>query len=118
MKIGRPTEADIEAAIRLTSMLDAVEGGQYPPHFDCVVADTEDVPEFDVDDPSHLRAFYERIMSCAKAAPGGISRVIWGMDTLVRSDVIDPTTSTLELHPSLVRSPLTGAAEADKPAAS
>ncbi|TCS35836.1 hypothetical protein EDC30_109135 [Paucimonas lemoignei] len=102
MKMAKANEQDMEQAIRLTAVLDNVEKGYFPPSGDPESEDNEPT-FFDPDDQEHLRVFYERVMACIEAAPGGLMRVTWGFHTLMHNDIVDPDAETLELHPKLVQ---------------
>lgn len=102
MKMAKADEKDMDAAIKLTAILDNVEKGYYPPA--ATDEEGEDEPTFfDEDDREHLKVFYDRVMACMESAPGGLLRVTWGFHTVMHNDIIDPNADTLELHPRLAR---------------
>ncbi|SMG09859.1 hypothetical protein [Paraburkholderia susongensis] len=96
MKMARADADDIEAALELVAILGNVDRGYMPD-----VADSEDETFFDPDRETHLKLFYECVMDCVERSPGGIFRVVWGFQTLVANNVIDPELDYLELHPRL-----------------
>lgn len=99
MNIARPTERDLEAALELMSILNAVDDGFYPNTNDAA----EDGPTFfDSDDKDHLSMFFELVRACMLKSPGYIGRVVGGMHTIMHNDIMDPDKSYLELHPRLI----------------
>jgi len=97
MKMAKATEQDMEVALLLRSILEDVAEGHYPRGVDGEHKD-DDPEDFDENDRDHLRAFYDRVMQCMDN-PAAISRVIWGMHTIIHNDVLDPNVSHLALHP-------------------
>lgn len=99
MKMARASEADIEAALELSGILENVEKGWYPSRED----DPEDTPTFfDQDDPEHLKIFYDRVMDVVEK--GGLFRVVFGMAVVLdpRNELLDPDADTIEKHPKIV----------------
>ncbi len=100
MKMAKATEEDMKAALLLLGILDDVESGKFPRRtgIENNYTDPHDFNEYDPDD---LRAFYDRVMTCLKMRPSGISRVIWGFQTILDNNVLDPDQTSLQLHPRL-----------------
>ncbi len=100
MKMAKPSEKDIDAAGELMALLEQADRGDYP-------GDQEDAPDFfDVDDRTHLRAFYDAVMATMEKAPGFPCRVIGGMCYVImydKNEIIDPASDVIELHPKLVK---------------
>ncbi len=103
MKMAKATEKDIEAALLLLGMLEDVDSGKFPRGTELHGSKDDDPEDFNENDPDHLRAFHDRIMTCVKLRPSGISRVIWGFQTILDNNVLDPNVDHLELHPRLKR---------------
>ena len=102
MKVARPDEKDLEAALQLLGLLDTVGKGYYPSDPE----GEEDAPmRFDEDDPAHLMRLWERLKACFDQAPGFQGRVIFGAITLMdpRNRIIDTQADVIQLHPSLHR---------------
>lgn len=55
-----------------------------------------------MDDPEHLRKFYDRVMGCFEDHPGGINRTVWGYKLAMDNEVFDPDADTYEWHPTLL----------------
>lgn len=101
MKMAKASEYEIDMALKLSSILNNVESGDYPMPIDDET-DCEDEPTFfNPEDQEHLRVFYDRVMACMNAAPGGLFRVVGGFHTLMHNDIVDPNQDVLELHPRL-----------------
>jgi len=95
MKMAKATQQDIEASLKLMTLLQHVDDGNYP-------SIDEDTPSFfDEDDPDHLLFFYQKIKVLMDEAPGFIGRVVGGFHTLMNNDLVDPDLDYLELHPRL-----------------
>ncbi len=99
MKMAKASQADLDAANEITNIVQGVDKGYYPSRED---APASDPMWFDADDHDHLRHFYDRIMECAKRAPGGMGRVTWGMSTIMGNSIVNPDADVLELHPRIV----------------
>ena len=99
MKIARATTEDIDAAREVMQLIDAIQDGYFPQTSDSEV----DPEEFDKHNVEHLRRFHSLIMRAAHKRPCALSRVIEGMDTIIFNNILDPDSTTLELHPDLKR---------------
>lgn len=100
MKIAKATKDDIEAAFKLTGLLNTISDGYCPK--------SDDDPDcafvwFDPDDKQHLRILYDELKTIIDAAPGGWNRVIWGFGAIMDSGLIDENAGTLEPHPRILR---------------
>jgi hypothetical protein len=94
MKIARADKKDIDQALELMRILNAIDDGEHP---DIECEDTF----FDPDNPQHLRRFYDLCAETMKGAPGGLLRVIFGFAAIYESGVLDPDASALEVHPDI-----------------
>ena len=105
VKMARATPADLDVAIRLVGVLEAVDNGRYPSSLiDGLHAD--DAPDrFDADDPEHARKLVDWIVRLMASRPGGLARVVHGMAVLCDpvNAMIDPGADDLEPHPDLIR---------------
>ncbi len=100
MKMAKASEKDIEAAIAVMGILDAINHGFYPVDPDAQGIETPTF--FDPDDKHHLRHLYDLLIRHAKHPPGGILRVVMGFSTIMSNNVVDPDKDHLELHPRLL----------------
>lgn len=106
LKMAKASKEDIDSAMRLLAILQAIEENEFFPDLkpgdDISEAEPED---FDCDDRHHLRTFYEQVKECARRPAACLMRVIWGFDTLAstHNSIIDPDCDVLELHPRIVR---------------
>ena len=107
VKMARATPADLDVAIRLVGVLEAVDNGRYPSSLiDGLHAD--DAPDrFDADDPEHARKLVDWIVRLMASRPGGLFGVVHGMAVLCDpvNAMIDPDAESLEAHPDLMRRP-------------
>lgn len=107
MRIAHASNNDLEAALGLLGLLDALSRGYYPSDVDDDGRESEDTPDdplyFDEDDPAHLAQAWKRLKTLLDAAPGFQGRVIGGAHALMSpgNAVIDPDDDCLELHPRL-----------------
>lgn len=99
MKMAKATEEDMKAALLLLGILEDVDAGKFPRR--TKLHGFTDPDDFNEEDPDHLRAFHDRVMTCVKMRPSGISRVIWGFQTILDNNILDPDKDVLELHPRL-----------------
>lgn len=104
--MAKPSERDIEAADSLCKALNDIdELNRWSPHtidgcpaFDQLVEEEA----FDPDKYEHLGALYNKLMTLMAENPSFHNRVISGMCHVIMFDnnqIIDPTESTLQLHP-------------------
>lgn len=104
MRMAKATQDDLDAAILLNSMMsDVFEDDQYPRGLDGEF--DENAPSwFDEDDKKHLRMLFDRLKEVYRKSPGGMNRVIWGMDTLMNPDnrLLDPDKDYLAPHSAIV----------------
>jgi len=99
---AKATEEDMEAAAIVAGMLTDVATGDFPRLPDGGQL-SEDPAYFDPDNPDHLRAFYDRVVTCIDKHPGSLGRVVWGFHTLMHNNLVDPAQDYLALHPNIVR---------------
>ncbi|WP_293371456.1 hypothetical protein [Nevskia sp.] len=99
MKMAKARQQDIDAAIAVLGILDAIDGGYYPTDPDAPEAE---VPTFfDPDDKAQLRHLYDLLTRQIKRSPGGMLRVVMGFATIMSNNIVDPALDHLELHPRL-----------------
>lgn len=104
-KMCKPDAEDGEVACRIMGILEDVDRGDFPRRVDGKFQEG-DPDWFDEDDENHLRAFYRRLKDLMDRSPGALTRVIGGMVWCVmyeKNEIIDPESTTLELHPRLVK---------------
>lgn len=94
MKMAKASQADIDLAIKITSILEEADRGMM--YTDIAEEDDE---SFESDNPEHCM----RVMSALldEMRKGGLGRVTWGMYVLLDPDnkMVDPDADTLEHHP-------------------
>lgn len=96
MKIAKPSERDLEAALDLMVILNQIDAGYG------LDASDDASAFFDEDDVDHLKMLYSQIKECLDKAPGFANRVIGGMHTIMHNDIVDPNDDALSLHPRIV----------------
>lgn len=96
MKMAKASEADLEAAIKIASALEAIDRGLMPEGFDTDDGERED---FDIDSGRDCRNVIRHILDLMDN--GSIGRVVWGMAVILdpANEVIDPDASAIEHHP-------------------
>lgn len=95
--VEKPSRKDVDEAIELMAVLNAISSGWFP-----WMGDPGAPMTFDPDDAAHLRRFYDSISATLEAAPGWPLRVIGGMCwvfLLEKYQIVDPDSETLALHP-------------------
>lgn len=99
-QVAMPTGADMEAAHEILAIINNISRGYYPGDRDTYTA--AQLP-FSPANPDHLRALYDKLKASIDKAPAGLHRVVWGFDMLIQTDILDATTTTVELHPRIGR---------------
>jgi hypothetical protein len=96
MKMAKASEADLEAAIKIASALEAIDRGLMPEGFD---ADDGEREDFDIDSGRDCRNVIRHILDLMDN--GSIGRVVWGMAVILdpANEAIDPDASAIEHHP-------------------
>jgi hypothetical protein len=102
MKLAKASPEEVEALLNLMRVLNSADDEYMPCKPDGTWDDGEDMEWFDVENPKHLRKFYDRVMACFEKHPGGITRTIGGYHLAMTHDVFDPDADTYEWHPTLV----------------
>ena len=100
MKMAKATKQDMTAALGILGILEDVVDGKFPRVPPGAIAEN-DPEDFDEENPDHLRAFYDRLMSCMKFPPSGLGRVVWGFQVIMDNNILNPNVTHLELHPRL-----------------
>lgn len=96
MKMAKASEADIEMALELSTMLEGFERGNFP-----VDEDAEDYEPFYDDNPEHCRRAMDLIIDKLRA--GSLFRVVFGMSVLLdpKNEAVDHSLDYLEHHPKV-----------------
>lgn len=95
LRMAKASTEDIDAAMELASILHAISKNYYPTANN---EETEATPTFfDEHDTDHLKHLYDLLAPVAEQ--GGLFRVVMGMDTILRNDILDPDDDCLKLHP-------------------
>lgn len=97
MKMAKASQMDLDTALKLLSILDAVDNGYVPTDGD----GDDELEHFDRSNVAHLQAFYDQVQALLGRGTSGLSRVIWGFATILHNNVIDPDADTLEFHPRI-----------------
>lgn len=95
MLMAKATDQDMDAAMELANLMDAIGRGYYP-----ASPGDEDAPlNFDSDDIEHLKHLHDRIKAIAEA--GSLFRVVGGLSVLLSPEnaVVDPGVDHIALHP-------------------
>lgn len=98
MKMARASQDDRECASQVAAVLEALDKGFMP---DCISACGDDVEWFDIEDSSQCRRIVERLLDIG--THGSMFRVTFGMEVVLDSDLLDPSSDTIEPHPSVVQ---------------
>ena len=93
MKMAKATKNDIDKAVDLLSILNTVIYHGFSPDF------SDDM--FDKTSSHDLRLFYDKILECMTAAPGGLNRIVLGYKTIMENDLIDQDKDYLDFHPRI-----------------
>jgi hypothetical protein len=98
MKMAKATQADLDAAMKLHQLLNAIDGGNFPPD-----GDNEEWPEFDEDKRDHLQSFLERALACFNNPPSGLMRVLMAASCALdpANKMYDPDKDYLDFHPRI-----------------
>ena len=99
-QVAMPTGEDMEAAHEILAIINNLSRGYFPYDRDNYTA--AQLP-FSAANPDHLRALYDKLKACIDKAPAGLHRVVYGFDMLIQTDILDASTTTVELHPRIGR---------------
>ncbi len=96
MKMAKASKADLEAAIKIASALEAIDRELMPEGFD---ADDGEREDFDIDSGRDCRNVIRHILDLMDN--GSIGRVVWGMAVILdpKNEAIDPDLDYIEHHP-------------------
>jgi hypothetical protein len=104
LRMAKPSARDIDAGGDLMSILQLIDGNnswkiEGPDSLD----ELED--DFDPDEPGHLAALYNSLMTLLEHAPGFPGRVLGGMCYVIcyeKNQFLDPGKDYLALHPDVI----------------
>lgn len=99
-QVAMPTGEDMEVAHEILAIINNISRGYYPGERDTYTA--AQLP-FSPANPDHLRALYDKLKASINKAPAGLHRVVCGFDMLIQTDILDASTTTVELHPRIGR---------------
>lgn len=102
MQMARASEADIEAATVIEGILSDVDRGLFP-RLPTGGYQENDPTLFDPENPQHLGEFFKRIIGCTRLSRGGVGRVVWGYQTMISNNLVDPEKDYLAIHPRIER---------------
>lgn len=95
MTMAKATQADLDAGMDLCNLLDALREGFMPDG----IRLEEGESLFDHQSSIHLRALYHRLMELERR--GSLFRVVFGMQTIMSNNLLDPSVDHLAVHPRL-----------------
>lgn len=98
MKMAKASEADLEMAMELVGMLEAL-GHRHCPSMPAVIARNDGQEDFDRDDDEQCGRALRVLLETAQR--GSLFRVVWGAAVMLDAGnkLVDPNAYTLELHP-------------------
>jgi hypothetical protein len=98
MKMAKASEADLEMAMDLVGMLDAL-GHRHCPSMPTVIARNDGDEDFDRDDDDQCGRALRALLETADR--GSLLRVVWGAAVMLdpRNKLVDPDADTIEHHP-------------------
>lgn len=98
MKMAKASEADLNMAMDLAGMLEAL-GHRHCPSMPTVIARNDGDEDFDRDDESQCKRALNALLE--KADEGSLFRVVWGAAVMLdsRNKLVDPDADTIEHHP-------------------
>lgn len=98
MKMAKASEADLEMAMDLANMLEAL-GHRHCPSMPTVIARNDGEEDFDRDDDDQCGRALRVLLETADR--GSLFRVVWGAAVMLdpRNKLIDPDADTIEHHP-------------------
>lgn len=101
MKMAKASEADLQMAMDLTGMLDAL-GHRLCPSMPTVIARNGGDEEFDRNDDAQCGRALRVLLETADRA--SLGRVVWGAAVMLdpRNRLVDPAADTIEQHPDRV----------------
>ena len=105
MKMAKPSTQDKEAAEDLLQLMQLIDGFGGPARIHYEEDSLRDLlgsEDFDCENTSHLKTFYNNMVMLMHRAPGFQNRVISGMCHVImyeKNEFIDPDSDCIELHP-------------------
>ncbi|MGR9579971.1 hypothetical protein [Pandoraea sputorum] len=96
MKMARASEADLDAAQKVASIIEELHKGYMP-----ATDDDDDFTWFDRDDPEQCQKVLGALLDATEKT--SLFRVTFGMAVILdpRNKLLDPNADTLEMHPEL-----------------
>lgn len=98
MKMAKASEADLQMAMDLASMLEVL-GHRHCPSMPTVIARNDGDEDFDRDDDDQCGRALRALLETADR--GSLFRVVWGAAVMLdpRNKLVDPNADTIEHHP-------------------
>jgi hypothetical protein len=98
MKMAKASEADLNMAMDLTGMLDAL-GQRFCPSMPKCIARNDGDEDFDIDDAEQCQRALRALLETANR--GCLMRVVFGAAVMLdpRNKLVDPAAETIEHHP-------------------
>jgi hypothetical protein len=98
MKMARASEADIDAALKVSRILEDLDR-RYMPSDD----DSEELEFFDRDAADQCQKIVGMLLDATRRT--SLFRVVFGMAVVLdpRNELLDPDADTIEMHPKIVK---------------
>lgn len=98
MKMAKASEADLQMAMDLASMLEAL-GHRHCPSMPAVISRNDGEEDFDLDDADQCSRALRVLLETADR--GSLFRVVWGAAVMLdpRNRCVDPDADVIEHHP-------------------
>lgn len=115
LRMAKASQDDIDGGYELGQILDAIDKGYYPTRQEEAGEEAGDAPTFfDADDIDHLQHLHRMLMDLLGRRPGfSLFRVVMGMETILRNNILDPDDDCIELHPRFAKREQELAAQVD-----
>ncbi len=106
LRMAKASQEDIAGGFELAAILDAIDKNQYPSYYATpadrdAAEEAEAIPTvFDPDDFDHLKHLHSLLTDLLDRRRGfSLWRVVMGMETILRNDILDPDDDCLAIHP-------------------
>jgi hypothetical protein len=97
MKMARASDEDIEAALKVSRILEDLDRRYMPSD-----GDSEELEFFDRDDAEQCQKIVGMLLDATRYT--SLFRVVFGMAVVLdpRNELLDPDADTIEMHPKIV----------------
>ncbi|WP_197433073.1 hypothetical protein [Janthinobacterium sp. B9-8] len=94
--MAKATAKDLDIAQELILFLNRADEGLLPPK-----SEGEESEEFDTESYDDLERFHKLTMEFLRI-PSALERVVWGMQCILDSGLLDPDSNVLDVHPEIM----------------